>query len=316
MSGFVIVTGGAGFIGSHVVERLRALGRRVVIVDDLSTGRRDNIAQFDDDPDVRLVVADVADPSIVATLAAEAEREGTPVDAIIHLAAMVSVTQSIEEPLADMRVNVGATILVGEFARKHGAGHIVFASSAAVYGDNTDIPLREDAPTAPLCPYATHKLTGENHLRYLQQVHGVTATALRFFNVYGPRQDASNPYSGVMTIFMDRAKRGDPLWLFGGGSQTRDFVYVGDVARAVVKAALDRAPFGPFNVGTGRETSVKQVANTIAGLMPHPVERIDKPARAGEILRSLPAVERAADALGFRAELELIDGLRAMVDHE
>jgi UDP-glucose 4-epimerase len=197
----------------------------------------------------------------------------------------------------------------------------VLASSAAVYGDVTELPVRETATLHPLSPYGIDKLGGEHFLHYYSAVHGVPGTALRFFNVYGPRQDPGSPYSGVISIFADRAMAGRTLTIFGAGEQTRDFVYVGDVARAVVRACLasdtnsatssDRAV---INVGTGREVTVNELARTIVRLCGERSEIVHAAQRAGEIARSVAAVERMRDILGLSAETTLEDGLRETLD--
>lgn len=317
-SPLVVVTGGAGFIGSHVVDRLIGLGRRVVVIDDLRSGKRANLARWLDprhalagaEPALELLVNDVTE-GLFAPLAAVTAKHG-PVDRIIHLAAQVSVVASIANPLVDVHVNYRGTVQVLEYARAAGVKKVAFASSAAVYGETDRVPVEEDFPCRPMSPYGIDKYASEKMLHYYSAVQGVATTALRFFNVYGPRQDPSSPYSGVISIFADRARAGRDLTIFGDGEQTRDFVYVGDVARAVCDAALgDAGDRAVMNIGTGRETSVNQLARTVVELCGGRSQILHAPARAGEIVRSLAAVERAATVLGFRAETLLADGLRA-----
>ena len=312
-SSLILVTGGAGFIGSHTVDRLVADGHRVVVVDDLRTGKRANLAQhgalsFAAGSPVELVVADVSH-GLFAPLAAVTAAHG-PIARAIHLAAQVSVVHSLANPLVDVAVNYVGTVQVLEYARAAGVKKIAFASSAAVYGDTPVVPVVEDAPCRPLSPYGVDKLASELMLGAYAATHGVAATPLRFFNVYGPRQDPSSPYSGVISIFADRARAGRPLTIFGDGEQTRDFVYVGDVARAVVAAAMaDGGDGTAMNIGTGRETTVRQLAELIVGLAGTGVAISHAPARAGEIVRSLAAVARVQAALGWQAEVALADGL-------
>ncbi|WP_428267777.1 NAD-dependent epimerase/dehydratase family protein [Haliangium sp.] len=304
----VAVTGGAGFIGSHTVDRLVESGCRVVVLDDFSTGKPENLSAWRDDPRVHVLEVDIAD-GLFAPLAALTRAHG-PVARIIHLAAQTSVVRSVQNPLQDVRINYGGTVQVLEYARAAEVAKVVLASSAAVYGDVTALPVREDAPTQPLSPYGIDKLGGERFLYYYSAVHGVATTALRFFNVYGPRQDPKSPYSGVISIFADRAMAGQPITIFGSGEQTRDFVYVGDVARAVVRACLaDDADQAIINIGTGVETTVNQLAETIVRLCQSNSQVSHAPERAGEIARSVAAVERMRDVLGLTAETALEEGL-------
>jgi UDP-glucose 4-epimerase len=302
-----VVTGGAGFIGSHLVDRLLAAGHRVIVLDDFRTGRRANLAQHAGDDRLTIATCDVSH-GIFAVLAPLTAKHG-PVERIVHLAAQVSVVSSIDNPLVDMQVNYGGTLHVLEYARATGVEKVVFASSAAVYGDVATLPVGEDAPTRPVSPYGIDKLASELALDYYASVHGVAGAALRFFNVYGPRQDPSSPYSGVISIFADRARAGRTLTIFGDGSQTRDFVYVGDVVRAIV-AALDHGGNVVANVASSREISVLELARTIVELCGNQSVIEHSPRRPGEILRSRARVDRMRDALGVVAETSLLDGLR------
>lgn len=306
----VVVTGGAGFIGSHTVDHLMDAGHRVVVLDNFSTGKRANLARWADHPRLHVVTCDVAH-GIFAALA-PITREHGAVSRIVHLAAQVSVVHSVANPLVDMQVNYGGTLHVLEYARATGVAKVVFASSAAVYGDVAELPVAEDAPCHPVSPYGIDKLASEHALAYYAQVHGVAGTALRFFNVYGPRQDPSSPYSGVISIFADRARAGVPLTIFGDGAQTRDFVYVGDVVRAIASALgrTDRE-MDIANVGTGSEITVLELARTVVELCGQRSAIEHAAPRAGEILRSRARVDRLRDRLGVVAETRLVDGLRA-----
>jgi UDP-glucose 4-epimerase len=304
-----IVTGGAGFIGSHTVDHLLETGHRVVVLDNFSTGKRANLARWVDHPALHVIEHDVAH-GIFAPLAAITRDHG-PVAKIVHLAAQVSVVRSVQNPLHDMQVNYGGTLHVLEYARAHAVRKVVFASSAAIYGDVTEMPVDEAATCRPVSPYGIHKLSSEYALDYYATVHGVPCAALRFFNVYGPRQDPSSPYSGVISIFSDRARASKPLVIFGDGAQTRDFVYVGDVVRAIAAALAFAGPFVVANVGTGTELTVLELARTIVELCGTRVAIDHAPARAGEILRSRARVDRLRDALGVVATTALADGLRA-----
>src|ERR1041384_3374955 len=303
-----VVTGGAGFIGSHTVDRLLGDGHRVVVLDDFRTGKRANLAHHAGSDRLDILACDVSH-GIFAALAPITARHG-PVDRIVPLAAQVSVVHSVQNPLVDMQVNYGGTLHVLEYARATGVKKVVFASSAAVYGGVTRMPVGEDTPTRPVSPYGIDKLASEHALDYYSTVHGVPTTALRFFNVYGPRQDPSSPYSGVISIFADRARAGRPLTIFGDGGQTRDFVYVGDVVSAIVAALGDGASRVVANVATGTEITVLALARMIVELCGGKSSIDHAPARAGEILKSRALVDRLRQELGIVAETKLVDGLR------
>jgi UDP-glucose 4-epimerase len=313
-----VVTGGAGFIGSHLVDRLVEVGHRVIVLDDFRTGKRSNLARWADaqyrfdgrDPSLEIVTCDVSH-GIFAALAALTAKYGR-VERIAHLAAQVSVVASIANPLVDMSVNYGGTLHVLEYAKACGVTKVAFASSAAVYGETEIMPVAEETPTRPISPYGIHKLASEQALDYYASVHGVGTTALRFFNVYGPRQDPSSPYSGVISIFADRAKAGKPLLIFGDGKQTRDFVYVGDVVKALIAALADGNSRLVANVGTGDETTVLELAQTIVKLCGGMIDSALAAARPGEIIRSCALVERLAE-LGAPATTQLVDGLRSTI---
>jgi UDP-glucose 4-epimerase len=315
--GLVVVTGGAGFIGSHTVDLLIEQGRRVVVLDNFSTGRRSNLSRWSDprfalggaEPALEIAVADVAH-GIFAALAPITAKHG-PVRQIIHLAAQVSVVHSVANPLVDMQVNYGGTLHVLEYARTMGVGKVVLASSAAVYGEVATLPVVESAPTQPMSPYGIDKYASELALAYYQSVFAVATSSLRFFNVYGPRQDPSSPYSGVISIFADRAGSGRDLTVFGDGSQTRDFVYVGDVARAIAAATQSGRGHPVINIGTGRAITIKELAHTVVELCGGRSAIVHAPARAGEIQSSVAAVQRMHTELGVRAETALAQGLAA-----
>ncbi len=298
-----VVTGGAGFIGSHTVDHLLEIGDRVIVLDNFSTGKRANLAHHGSLDRLEVITCDIAH-GIFAALA-----HAGKVDRIVHLAAQVSVVHSVANPLVDMQINYGGTLHVLEYARAMGVSKVTFASSAAVYGDVDTIPVGEDVPCKPVSPYGIDKLASELALDYYANVHGVHATWLRFFNVFGPRQDPSSPYSGVISIFADRARAGVPLTIFGDGSQTRDFVYVGDVVRAIAAALGEGNNRVVANVGRGAETSVLELARAVVELCGGRSKIEHAPARAGEILRSRANVDRLRDKLGVIAETDLEDGL-------
>ena len=284
-----VVTGGAGFVGSHVAEALLARGDEVTVIDDLSTGKRENVPAG-----ATLVEHDVRQPFEVAA------------DVVFHLAAQADVRVSVADPGLDAEVNVLGTVRVLEAARLAGA-QVVFASTGgAIYGE-CERPAREEDERRPLSPYGVSKLAGEEYLAGYNRLHGTRHVALRYGNVYGPRQDAHGE-AGVVAIFFSRLRARKALTVFGDGRQTRDYVYAGDVARATLLAAGGEG--GVFNVGTGLETSVLELAELCgraAGVEP---ELVHAPERAGELRRSFLDPGRAERELGFRAEVALDDGLR------
>lgn len=300
-----VVTGGCGFIGSHLVEALLAQGHGVRIIDDLSTGKRDNVPT-----QAEVVVGDVADAELVARTMAGA-------DGCFHLAAIASVQRGNEEWLETHKANLTGTIAVLDAARTAKAGGpvpVVYASSAAVYGDCDELPLTEQAPTRPLSAYGADKLGSELHASVASGVHGVPTTGFRFFNIYGPRQDPGSPYSGVIAIFAQRLASGEGVTVFGDGGQYRDFVYVADVVRYLLAAMADM-PAGArvFNICTGRTTTVVELARTIAELAGVKADIAHGPARVGDIRESVGDPTAVTAAFGFSADTLLKDGLRETV---
>lgn len=303
----VLVTGGAGFIGSHVVDRLLADGAAVVVLDDLSTGRRANLPTG---AGVTMVEGDVADPAAV-------ERAIDGCAAVVHLAAVASVQRSVEDPLGTHRANLVGTLCVLEASKRHGVERIVYASSAAVYGDAAPLPVSEDAPLDPRTPYAIDKLAGEHYLRAYASSSDLSTVALRFFNVYGPRQRSDSPYSGVISLFVDRVAKGESVDIFGDGRQTRDFVAVADVVDAIVRSLHVSVPDRSVvaNVGTGSGTDLLELLAAIAevaGQDPQPPRF--GPARTGDVRHSRADVARLPSLLGRWTPRGLRDGLRALVN--
>jgi UDP-glucose 4-epimerase len=294
-----LVTGGAGFIGSHLCEALVARGDAVRVIDDLSTGHRHNLPQG-----VSLTVGDVADPDAVA-------RAVEGVDGCFHLAAIASVEKGVTDWLGTHRANITGTITVFDAIRRQDSRiPVVYASSAAVYGDAARVPINEAEPRAPLSAYGADKYSCELHARVASHVHGIPTVGLRFFNVYGPRQDAKSPYSGVISIFCERIAAEQPIGIFGDGGQTRDFVYVDDVVAALLAAMALRPADAPvFNVCTGVATSVRTLAALIAELAGKPLDVQPKPPRAGEIRHSQGVPDLADAVLGLKGRVELRDGL-------
>jgi UDP-glucose 4-epimerase len=291
----VIVTGGAGFVGSHVCAALVARGDEVHAVDDLSRGRRENLPTG-----AALHVVDVREP--LGDLFSRLRPE-----AVVHLAAQIDVRLSVADPAADALANVIGTIRVLEAALAHDAPVVFSSTGGAIYGE-CDGPASEDAPRRPLAPYGTSKLAGEEYLALWNRLHGCAHVALRLGNVYGPRQDPHGE-AGVVAIFLQRLRDGVPATIYGDGLQTRDYVYAGDVADAVL-AALE-SDGGVFNVGTGRETSVVELWEGCCATVGTSVDAVSAPARLGEVQRSVLDPTRAADALGWRPATTLADGLQA-----
>jgi UDP-glucose 4-epimerase len=300
-----LVTGGAGFIGSHLVETLVARGERVRVLDDFSTGRQENLAPVAGH--IELIEGDVADPETV-------EQAVAGCDCVLHLAAIASVQASLDEPRRTHRVNVDGTLNVLQAARRDGVHRVVFASSTAVYGDHTALPLREELPPRPLSPYAAGKAAGEAYCTAFHVSYGLPTVALRLFNVYGPRQDPTNPYSGVVSIFADRMARGERPVIYGDGEQTRDFVYVADVVRAVLLACEREAAAGSiFNIAGGRQTSILQLAAALSQVLGTDLAPTFAPARAGEVRFSQGDVHRAREVLGWEARVPLREGLSRLI---
>lgn len=302
MSSF-LVTGGAGFIGSHVCEALVAAGHTVRVLDDLSTGHRRNLP-----PGVDLLVGDVADPALVA-----AAMQG--VDGCYHLAAIASVEKGVTDWLGTHRSNLTGAITVFDAIRRQGTRiPVVYASSAAVYGDAKTIPIAETEPCVPLSAYGADKLGCELHARVASHVHGIPTVGLRFFNVYGPRQDPKSPYSGVISIFSERIASGRDVSIYGNGGQTRDFIHVADVVNALVAAMALRPTDAPvFNVCTGHATSVLHLAHLIAELCGGSATITHAPPRAGEIRHSLGVPDKANAVLGLPPRRPLRDGLQQVL---
>jgi UDP-glucose 4-epimerase len=300
-----LVTGGCGFIGSHLVSALIGRGDRVRVLDDLSTGSRANLA-----PGAELVVGDIADPGTVARA-----MEGAA--ACFHLAAIASVERGVTEWLGTHRANLSGTIAVFDAARAAGRVPVVYASSAAVYGEQERLPIAEDAPTRPLSAYGADKLGCEQHARVAGHVHGVPTMGLRFFNVFGARQDPASPYSGVISVFCDRLARGEGVRIYGDGGQTRDFIHVRDIVAGLLAAGRAADVSAPVaNLCTGRPTSVLDLARAVAELC-DPDGRIAPPEhlapRSGEIRHSVGAPERAAALLGVSATVGLKEGLADVI---
>ena len=305
-----LITGGAGFIGSNLVDALLARGDEVTVVDDLSTGRRVNL-EGALAAGAKLVELDIRDAAALAKLAAERRPE-----TVFHLAAQIDVRKSIEDPAFDAAVNVGGTANVLEAARAAGTGRVVFVSTGgAIYGEGAgqQLPLDEGAAIAPLSAYGQSKYAAEGYLALYERLYGLSGVSLRLGNVYGPRQDPLGE-AGVIAIFCGLLRSGGRPTVFGDGSQTRDYIYVGDVVAAAL-AAAESAVTGPLNLGTGRETSVLELAEALSRLGDADgFEPEFAPPRAGEVQRIALDAAHAEHELGWRAETNLDKGLRLTLD--
>ncbi|AEJ61887.1 NAD-dependent epimerase/dehydratase [Spirochaeta thermophila DSM 6578] len=291
----VCVTGGCGFIGSHLVEALVEKGCTVKVLDNLSTGRKENIAHLD----VELYEGDIRDPD-------EVVRALHGVDTIFHLAAQISVPASIEDPLTTEEINVRGTLNVLEAAKLHNVSTVVFASSAAVYGDSPECPKRLDMIPQPVSPYAITKLAGEYYVAMYQRLCGIRGVSARFFNVFGERQDPSSGYAAAVPAFISRALKGDPLTIFGDGEQTRDFIYVKDLVAYLI--ALAEEGEGLYNIGYGTYITINQLARTIISLCGTEASIVYTNPRPGDVRYSYADVDRitslSVPLIGFEEGLQ------------
>jgi len=296
-----LVTGGAGFIGSHVARALTLQGHEALILDNLSTGNEENVSAAG--KNVQFVHGDVTDEATV-------EKCVRGVSGVFHLAAFISVPASMENPAECERINTGGTINVLEAARKAGVDRVVLSSSAAVYGDAPGLPKRETDSPQPMSPYAMSKLSGEWYLRIYASAYGMKTVSLRYFNVFGPRQDPSSQYAPVIPNFIHRLLEGKRPVIFGDGRQTRDFVFVHDVARANVLAMESEHAAGDvINIGLGRETSVLDLALMLSGAINPDLKPLHEDPRPGDIFRSVADVSKAKELLGFVPGTDMKKGL-------
>lgn len=301
-----LVTGGAGFIGSHLVEALVAAGCDVAVLDNLSGGHLANLESVKSrisfhENDIRQLDG--------------LEQSAAGCDVIFHLAAVVAVQQTIDDPLYSTMVNDIGTLNVLEAARKTNVQRVVLASSCAVYGDDPRLPKDESMTPMPGSPYAVHKLSAEHYLRVYGELFDLQNASLRFFNVFGPRQDPSSPYSGVISIFMSKAASHQAPVIYGDGNQTRDFVYVKDVVNALLQAAqTDQKTGGVYNIGSGTLVTVKRLWELIASLSGQQAEPIYQAARAGDILHSVGNIDKARSMLNFTNQFSMEQGLELTLE--
>lgn len=299
----ILITGGAGFIGSHILAQLQ--GRRdmdVVVFDNLSSGSKEHVPAG-----MELVEGDVCDEAAVDALFADHHF-----DAVIHLAAQTMVPTSVEQPVLDCQINLEGVLHVLEACRIHGTGHILFSSSAAVYGDNLHIPLKETERLVPTSPYGITKMTTEHYLRVYHELYGMDATVFRFANVYGERQGEKGE-GGVVSIFCKLLSQRQGITVFGDGNQTRDFVYAGDIAQAIIRA-LPLKGYHTMNVSTGQETSINDLIRSFEKAVGYTVPVQYTAPRTGDILRSVLSNETLKRDLGFVPAMDLEEGIRRTYD--
>jgi UDP-glucose 4-epimerase len=305
----VLVTGGAGFIGSHLTERLLAEGHAVRVLDNFSTGSRTNLpfaSRYGGALEV--IEADIRDLDAM-------ERAAAGVGVIYHQAAMRSVPRSVADPLGANDHNVNGTLHVLEAARRHGVRRVVYASSSSVYGARPDLPKREDQPPAPISPYAVSKAAGEQYATVWSQLYGVETVGLRYFNVFGPRQDPKSEYAAVIPRFILWGLGGEPLEVHGDGTQSRDFTYVDNAVEANLLAGQAEGVSGEaFNVGCGERTSLLAVIAEIERLLGRPLARRHTPARAGDVPHTLADIDKAKRLLGYIPLVAFGEGLRRTVE--
>ena len=304
MNGTWLVTGGAGFIGSHIATRLADSGRRVRVVDNLSTGSRANLAHLE--ARIEFIEGDLADERTCA-------RAVDGVEVVFHVAALPSVPRSLADPWGSHDANVNATVRLLQASHAAGVRRVVFSSSSSVYGDTPALPKVESAEPLPRSPYAASKLAAEQYVLAYARAGLVEGVALRYFNVFGPRQSPDSQYAAVIPLFFHAAMTGVPATVFGDGDQTRDFTYVDNVVDANLLAATapaDRASGHPVNVGAGERTSINGLLGLIERVAGRSIARAHRARRPGDVRDSLAGLDRAAERLGYRPEVRLADGLR------
>jgi UDP-glucose 4-epimerase len=295
-----LVTGGAGFIGSHIVEALLNRGDSVRVLDNFSSGRRENLKDLKSDLEV--LDGDLRDADLV-------KASVKNIDLVFHLAALVSVPQSMTDPGTCFAINVGGTVALMDAARLAGVRRMVISSSTAVYGDTDVFPTTEETSLRPLSPYALSKQVNELYASLYTHTLGLPVTALRYFNVYGPRQRPDSDYAAAIPIFLSHLVAGQPIVIFGDGRQSRDFIFIKDVVRANLMAAESNTGGQVFNICSGLETNLLDLLEELSTISPHQPEVRFEPPRSGDIYRSVGSPDRAAAEFGFRAQTSLADGL-------
>lgn len=306
----ICITGGAGFIGSHIAEECIKKGYEVIVVDNFSTGKKENLSFIKNYPNARLKIikADVADYKAVA-------KAVKGCDAVFHEAAVASVQKSIENPPLTFESNAKGTLNVLEASRTNGVRKVIFACSAAIFGDHPEIPKREDSPVLPKSPYGADKYISEVYLRLYYELYNLTTVSLRYFNVFGPRQDPSSPYSGVISIFTSRIAQGKDITVFGDGKQYRDFIFVKDVVQANM-LALEKiqSGFHYYNVGYGKATDLNTLIAILQKIYTKDITVNYADARAGDIKESVTDPSKIIRELGFAPGYTVEEGLKILVE--
>jgi len=296
---FYVVTGGAGFIGSHLAEELERRGERIRVVDSLITGKRSNIAHV---RSAEFIEGDLAEIDV-------ARRAVAGADYVLHQAAIPSVPRSVKDPLSSNRANIDATLNVLVAAHEAGVKRVVFAASSSAYGDAATSPKREDMPTGPLSPYALQKLVGEQYMQLFTKLYGLETVSIRYFNVFGPRQDPSSPYSGVISLFATAILDGVAPTICGDGEQTRDFTYVANVVDGVLRACTANASGEVINVATGGTISINELCRRMAQLAGVDIRPVHIEARLGDVRNSQADISKARRLLGYEPIVSFEDGL-------
>jgi nucleoside-diphosphate-sugar epimerase len=299
-----LVTGGAGFIGSHLAEELVRRGQRVRVVDNLSTGKKRNLTHL---PAVEFVEGDLADLAV-------AHQAVAGMDYVLHQAAIPSVPRSVTDPITSNRANIDATLNVLVAARDAGVKRVVYAGSSSAYGDTPTLPKHEEMPTTPSSPYALQKLVGEWYARLFANLYGLETVTIRYFNVFGPRQDPSSPYSGVISLFISALVEGRAPTIFGDGEQTRDFTYVSNVVDGVLRSCEAKANGDVINVATGSRISLNQLFEMLRELTKSSVKPVYAPPRAGDVRDSQADITRARAVLGYAPIVSFPEGLKRTLD--
>ncbi|RLD15672.1 MAG: LPS biosynthesis protein WbpP [Caldiserica bacterium] len=301
-----LVTGGAGFIGSNIVEELIKRGEKVRVIDNFSTGKRENLDPFLDK--IELIEGDIRDDEAL-------EKALKGVDFVIHEAALRAVQRSVDDPLSTNDVNISGTLKLLLKAKEHKVKRVVFASSSSVYGDSEILPKKEDQLPSPVSPYATSKIAGEYYMRVFYKTFGLETVSLRYFNVFGPRQSPFSKYAAVIPLFINWTKRKEPLIIHGDGKQSRDFTYIDNVVDATIKACIvEEAKGEVFNVACGKNYTVLEVAEEIANVLGIKVKYKFTNPRPGDVRHTLADISKARKILGYEVKVDFKEGIRRTVE--